>query len=170
MIVLLTGPSEGKFGGKIRPFVRRKISAENSNYLLLCTTIRANLNFLRMFLIRRNNSAEFSENFGGKFELFAALYDDSCEPQFFTYVFLAENFGGISAVKLGIFSDFWRGAGRPRQKSKKMLKTNCLTTWKRHYTHVRRFRASFSQNFRENFVRSSVRSFVRRKILAEFRP
>ena len=27
-----------------------------------------------------------------------------------------------SAVKLGIFSDFWRGAGRPRQKSKKMLK------------------------------------------------
>ena len=26
-----------------------------------------------------------------------------------------------SAVKLDIFSDFWRGAGRPRQKSKKML-------------------------------------------------
>ena len=28
-----------------------------------------------------------------------------------------------SAVKLGIFSDFWRGATRLRQKSKKMLKS-----------------------------------------------
>ena len=27
-----------------------------------------------------------------------------------------------SAIELGIFADFWRGAGRPRQKSKKMIK------------------------------------------------
>ena len=79
------------FGGKFRRNFR-KISAENSNYLLLCTTIRANLDFLHMFF-RRKISAEFSEKFGGKFELFAALYDDSCEPQFFTYVFLAEFLG-----------------------------------------------------------------------------
>ena len=51
-----------------------------------------------------------------------------------TLLILAE-FGGISAewvagsaewvagaaVKLGIFSDFWRGATRLRQKSKKMI-------------------------------------------------
>ena len=29
------------------------------------------------------------------------LYDDSCEPQFFTYDFSAENFGGISAIRFG---------------------------------------------------------------------
>ena len=56
----------------VRSSVRRKILAENSNYLLLCTTIRANLNFLRM-LFRRKISAEFSENFGGKIELFAGI-------------------------------------------------------------------------------------------------
>ena len=51
-----------------------------------------------------------------------------------TFLILAE-FGGISAewvagsaewvagsaAKLGIFSDFWRGATRPRQKLKKMI-------------------------------------------------
>ena len=58
------------FGGKFRRNFR-KISVENSNYLLLCTTIRANLNFLHMFFWRTI-------------------------------------FGGISAVKLGIFSDFRR--------------------------------------------------------------
>ena len=74
---------------------------ETLNCLLDLYNARANLNFLHMFF-RRKKSAEISENFGGKFELFAALYDDSCEPQFFTYVFFrrkisaefSENFGG----------------------------------------------------------------------------
>ena len=36
-----------------------------------------------------------------KFELFAALYDDSCEPQFFTHVFSAENFVRSFGALLG---------------------------------------------------------------------
>ena len=56
--------SAENFGGKIR----RKISSEKFG------------GKIRPFV-------RSAENFGGKFELFAALYDDSCEPQFFTYVF-----------------------------------------------------------------------------------
>ena len=55
--------------------------------------------------------------FCGKFELFAALYDDSCEPQFFTYVFPAENFSGIFGKFHRILGDkvgfSCGGGGRP---------------------------------------------------------
>ena len=52
-----------------------------------------------------------------------------------------------SAVKLGIFSDFWRGAGRPRQKSKNRLNNNRLNLIK----VLAEFRPKFPSKIRPEF-------------------
>ena len=59
---------------------------------------------------------------------------------------LAEWVAG-SAVKLGIFSNFWRGARRPRQKSKNMLKTI-----RRNFGRI--FHQQIGRNLRQIMIRT----------------